>query len=70
MPTDPGGRSGIFPRIDPNAPPPTQADTPGPRRPAPVERDRLDSDSLFIPESEDLARYDDDTDPEDSDPGA
>lgn len=65
---DPGGRSGIFPRVRPNAPVPSQADSTVPIRPLPSEHDLPDGDVLAIHEDEDPARYDDDTDPAGNDP--
>lgn len=66
---DPGGRSGVFPRIDPRPPVPAQADTPAPPRgPLVSDPDSLNGEALPAPEGEDLARYDDDTNPADHDP--
>ncbi len=67
-PDDPGGRSGVFPRVDPRPPAPSQADSPAPRRPTPNDRDHLDGDAPTVLEGEDPARYDDDSDPAENDP--
>ncbi len=57
---DPGGRSGIFPRVDLLAPAPAQADTPNPRRrPPPVESGSVESETPPQAEGEDPARYED-----------
>jgi hypothetical protein len=62
---DPGGRSGIFPRIDLNAPQPSGADAPPPpRRSAPTESNALAGETLPAPEGEDQPRDPADADPE------
>lgn len=59
-PEDPGGRSGIFPRVDLFGPAPAQADAPRPRRrPTPLEPGSLESEAPPHAEGEDLARYED-----------
>lgn len=51
---DPGGRSGIFPRIDLLPPEPAQVDAPAPRRrPNPSDEDTLAGELPIAPEGAD-----------------
>ena len=56
QPDDSGGRSGIFPRVDMQAPPPADADAPAPRRPTLTETQPMVGEQPPAAEGEDEAR--------------
>lgn len=65
MPNDPGGRSGVFPRIDLVPPEPAQVDAPASqRRPAPSDTDTQAGELPVSAEGEDRARGEADAGPE------
>lgn len=62
---DPGGRSGVFPRIDLHPPEPAQVDAPAPqRRPAPSDDDILTGELPVSAEGEDRTHDEADASPD------